>query len=240
MQNDIEELRRLLEKNFAKKIEIVIGRSFDYKDPRTLPTNIGKMLCFHEKYTLGDVNYLDISYFSGWQELEFYLRRVENACIVLPLFLFDRSGLSIKTSPNEFKEIDPSGKYWKQVGFIYTTPKRMQFFSLPDWHAPVFSDLPIGSYEEKAKRSLEEEVRVYDSYLSGKMYVFTIRCMGEVFYRFDASGLPKKECQQKIFHKLMLLKRKLEEEVEGLEKVDVKIRRIGVKKYHGKEEKAKF
>lgn len=82
----------------------------------------------------------------------------EEHAVVLPLFLYDHSGITMKTSP--FMCPWDSG----QVGYIYATLEdlRKEF------------DLPEQELREKGKEILEGEVKHYDQYLTGDVYGFTL------------------------------------------------------------------
>jgi len=82
--------------------------------------NLGTMACFHRRYTLGDE---DIPFssddFNGWDEMEAYIYKELKALIVLPLYLYDHSGITINTTG--FSCRWDSG----QVGFIYITKDKI-------------------------------------------------------------------------------------------------------------------
>jgi hypothetical protein len=124
-------------------------------DPREYE-NLGKMVCFHKLYTLGDKTDLNSDMFSGWEELYDHLKKVKKAIIILSLYLYDHSGISMKVGsfqgylPQGHAEFD-SG----QVGFIYCTEKDLK---------------RIGITKARAEKSLMAEVEVYNQYLQGDIY----------------------------------------------------------------------
>ena len=135
------------------------------QDPREW-CNIGNMICFHKRYTLGDEHDMDCRDFQGWDNMEAYLRS-KGAVKVLPLYLYDHSGLRMKIGsfdgllPQGHAEFD-SG----QVGFIVAN-----------------RDLVLKKYNRKhltkkllakVEKTLREEVDVYDQYLSGQVYGYVI------------------------------------------------------------------
>ena len=93
----------------------------DPTDPRS-DDNIGIMVCFHKRYTLGDKTDLTSDQFGGWAELEAYLKKELKAVVILPLYLYDHSGISIHT----FKHGQHYSWDGGQVGFIYTTKEKMK------------------------------------------------------------------------------------------------------------------
>lgn len=91
-----------------------IVRDPDPENPRN-QDNTGHMVCFHSKYDLGDQFSLAPSEFTGWEELKQALITRFDASTILPLYLLDHSGLTLRTTP--FSDPWDSG----QVGFIYAT-----------------------------------------------------------------------------------------------------------------------
>lgn len=98
----------------------------DAPNPRKEFDCFGKMVCFHRRYDLGDKHDLKAEDFNGWDELEAYLKEDLKAAVVLPLYLYDHSGITINTTG--FSCPWDSG----QVGFTYATEGR-DFKIHPDW-----------------------------------------------------------------------------------------------------------
>jgi hypothetical protein len=127
----------------------------DPLDPRE-DKNYSTMLCFHKRYSLGDKTDLKSSDFNGWEEVREHLIKVEKAIVILPLYLYDHSGISMKVGSFQgllsqgHAEFD-SG----QVGFIYLTKQELK-----DW----------GIKKNKAEQYLINEVEVYNEYLQGDVY----------------------------------------------------------------------
>lgn len=104
--------------------------------------NVGTMACWHSRHRLGDEQ--------PKEDPQTYLNRLPKGTIILPLYLYDHSGLTIATHP--FSCPWDSGK----VGFIYVTPEKAK----AEW--------PKARYWRKAaKRYLEQEVKTYDRWLTG-------------------------------------------------------------------------
>lgn len=137
-------------------------------NPRILNDNFGHMVCFHRDYILGDKHTLDESNFSSWDEIRQYLVQVENAIIILPLYLFDHSGLTMQTTPF----YDPWDSM--RVGFIYcNTEDIKECFLLKD-----SSEITPGILKT-AENNLIYEVKEYDEYLRGDVYGFILYKDGE-------------------------------------------------------------
>lgn len=112
--------------------------------------NAGTMVCF-SRYDLGDKHDYKQSDFNSWDELKKLLIK-NGAHIVLPLRLYDHSGISISTS-TEY----PFNDRWdsSMVGFIFITKEAMK---REGWN------------KKRATAYLQSEVEVYNQYLSGDVY----------------------------------------------------------------------
>lgn len=171
------------------EIDIVVDDSAE--SPREWD-NAGKMVCQHGRYVLGDEQYensnanswrewfayyvlenyatLDLKcydtygYFEDEEEIEKVWKWIEKNMIVLPLFLYDHSGLSISTSRTCRWD---SG----QVGFMYITKKK----AIKEWGNKKFTS----AVREKALNCLMAELDVYDEYLRGNIFGYQINKIGD-------------------------------------------------------------
>jgi len=116
-------------------------------------SNLGVMACWHRRYNLGDVQ--------PKQDAEDWL--AENApegSIVLPLYLYDHSGITMSTSG--FSCAWDSG----QVGVIVATPARIrEMFMVKRITKKV---------RERATECLVSEVKSYDDFITGNVWGYTI------------------------------------------------------------------
>jgi len=143
-----------------EKLRLKIEQEKDPTDPREIRDNLGIMVAFHKRYNLGDKTDLTSDQFNSWDELKEYLIKHEKAKVILPLYLLDHGGLAMRTEP--FFE-DPGGWDSGQVGFIYTTDKRIKEF---------YGDKKPS--EKEIEEALESEVRDYNDYLEGNVYRFVL------------------------------------------------------------------
>jgi hypothetical protein len=136
-------------------------------DPRE-DGSITHMICFHNRYNLGDKHD-----FYNPDAVEDYIAEVN--AIWLPLYLYDHSGISMSTNKNY-----PFNCPWDsgQVGVIYIT--------LDDIRAEMARPKPLKKGQknpdlapikhitkadrERVIQMLESEVSVYNSYLTGDVY----------------------------------------------------------------------
>jgi hypothetical protein len=132
----------------------------DPQSPRE-DDNLGTMAAFHGRYSLGDK---DIPFtskdFGSFAEMEEHITNTLDAAAILPLYLYDHSGITMATTP--FSCRWDSG----QVGFIYITKAKLR-----KEHGVKRLNLEL---IEKAIASLESEVKTYNQYLTGDIYGFSV------------------------------------------------------------------
>lgn len=140
--------------------KIIIKPDSNPESPREWD-NMTEMICFHRKYSLGDNNpCFQERDFSSFQELHDEIHRQCNVAAILPMYLYDHSGLSIST-----KQFDcrwDSG----QVGFIFITKETM----IENFGG---KNLTV-KMQQKAVEICESDVKTYDQYLSNEVYRFEI------------------------------------------------------------------
>lgn len=122
--------------------------------------NIGKMICFHRRYDLGDKHDYRHEDYGGWEAMEAAIREKEEVAVILPLYLYDHSGITINTTG--FSCGWDSG----QVGFIFVSKAKLREFYL--------KKRLTASFLEKVKEWLRDEVKTYDQYLTGDVYGYVI------------------------------------------------------------------
>lgn len=141
-----------MEKNFrGYSISVVLDES--PSSPREWD-NLGTLIGWHNRYNIGDKNP-----FGNPQEAQEYFE--ENKSIVLPVYMYDHSGVTLSTKP--FSCPWDSG----QVGFIYCDLSK----ALKEFNAAEVSDDLI----EKVKKSLQCELEVYDKYQRGEVFGYIVK-----------------------------------------------------------------
>jgi hypothetical protein len=141
--------REMKDRGYTIKIE----QDPEPQNPRTDWDNFGKMVAFHPRYDLGDK--------SDMKREELLKEIAKKDVVALPLYLYDHSGLAIRTS--RFME-DPGGWDTSFVGYIYATPAMIK-----KEYGKVTPETIA-----KAKEVLQGEVTNYDAYLSGDVYGYTV------------------------------------------------------------------
>jgi len=137
------------------KYKIEIFPDDDPMNPRTDYDPLGSMICFHRRYRLGDKHD-----FSDPDDARMFLKNKRRIAIVLPLYLYDHSGITMSTSP--FSCPWDSG----QVGWIYITREKVR----EEYGCKRISKKMI----ERVKGYLINEVKEYDQYLTGDVYGYCI------------------------------------------------------------------
>jgi len=135
--------------------QVEVEQDLDVTDPRADYDHVGTMVCWHGRYQLGDEQPKE-----EW--FDYYKREIEPhevGGVVLPLYLYDHSGITMSTSAYSCPW--DSG----QVGWIYCTRKQVE--------EECNGDL------ELAKKNLEYEVLEYDQYLRGDVYTVTVYTVHE-------------------------------------------------------------
>jgi len=129
-------------------------------NPRKEYDHLGKMVCFHKRYDLGDNTDLESAMFDSWEELKQHLIKNEKASVILPVYMYDHSGLTVKTTP--FSCRWDSG----QIGFIYCTDTKIRScYGVKRITAPL---------RVMAYAALGAEVMQYDKYLRRDYYGYQI------------------------------------------------------------------
>ena len=139
------------------------------------------MVCFHKRYILGHKH--------DFHDVEEFKEFIGSADIVaLPLFLYDHSGITMKTTP--FSCGWDSG----QVGFIYATREQI----LKEYGVKKVTS----KIREKVEKLLIAEVDTYDKYLTGEVFGFIIEKNGDIedicYGFYDTPENIIKECKSII------------------------------------------
>jgi hypothetical protein len=135
-----------------KKFELEVVQDTDPESPRTWD-NLGTMVCFHKRYELGDKTDYRTEDYDSWEELKEGIIKNEGEVVILPLYLYDHSGITMSTSPFDCRW--DSG----QVGFIFVSKYKIK---------------KEGIDETKIEEYLKGEVETYDQYLTGDVWGYKV------------------------------------------------------------------
>jgi len=147
--------------------KVKLYQEFEPWDPREWD-NLGRMLCAHKRYRLGDP--LDIAApgwseywadrFSGWGEVRRAIWRDFDAVVVIPLYMYDHSGITIRTYP--FASHWDSGK----IGYIWASRKDV----MECYSRERMSD----KLRDRVEKVLVGEVETYDQYVTNDVYGWVV------------------------------------------------------------------
>lgn len=87
----------------GRKLRIIQDES--PQSPREWDNN-GWMVCLHTRYDLGDKHDYRSEDHAGWGALKAQIEKDHDVVVILPLYLFDHSGLSIRTTSDQFSMCD--------------------------------------------------------------------------------------------------------------------------------------
>jgi len=137
-----------------KNVTVNIKSDNDPESPREW-NNLGAMVCWHRRYNLGDKNY-----FTNPEDFQEWVK--DNPSIILPLYLYDHSGITMSTT--SFSCQWDSG----QVGYIYVTYEDIK--KEYGWKYITIARI------KKITEYLKNEVSIYDDYLTGNVYGYVTTC----------------------------------------------------------------
>jgi hypothetical protein len=134
------------------RIEVYVDE--DPMNPRD-HENLGKMVCGHRRYLLGDTQINDYNHIIN------FLKTVEkDGAVTLPLYLYDHSGITMNTTGFAC----PWDSGW--VGFIYASKEEIR--RQMGWKNIT------KKRREIVEQWLVDEVEEYDQYLRGDVYGFEV------------------------------------------------------------------
>lgn len=155
----------------------------DARNPRPDYDHLGTMVCWHPDYTLGDFQItapngrgavdepFERDDFQSLEAFVRWLKLAKQATVVLPLYLYDHSGITMRVGHAGDNPFDSAGWDSSDVGAIFTTPARIAELCGDERYVPRDFD---GTHEEWITEQLENEVKEYDSYLTGDVYGYII------------------------------------------------------------------
>ena len=114
--------------------------------------NLTRMVCFHNRYKLGDDHDYNKGDYNSFAELKEAIENNENVLLIKPLYMYEHSGVTISTEP--FSCNFDSG----QIGWVYITKETQELTGAP---------------MDTLDRQLLGEVETYDQELRNDVYSFT-------------------------------------------------------------------
>jgi len=142
----------------GRKVIIVVD--VDPQDPINDSDGNAVFVCFHKRYSLGTKNHgYKSSDFSSWDELEAAIIKKEKPTVILPIYMYDHSGISISTS-HEY----PYNDQWDagMIGYVFCTPKMVK-----EWYGVKSIN---GAIKKRVTKDLVSQVKTYSQYLENDVY----------------------------------------------------------------------
>ena len=138
---------------FVKDSEVIFN-------PRTEYDCFSNMVCFHNRYRLGDKHNYNKNDYNSWEELKNAITKDNDIFLIYPLYMYEHSGVSLSIEP--FSCPFDSG----QIGFVFVTKQMIrESFSIKRC---------TKKYETKALDNIKSELSEYVSYLNGESYEYVI------------------------------------------------------------------
>jgi hypothetical protein len=133
-------------------IIVKVMQDTDAESPRSWD-NLGVMACWHRRYNLGDVQ-------PKQDPQEWLKENAPKGSVVLPLYLYDHSGITMSTGS--------FGCPWDsgQVGYIVATPEAIR--------KNFMKKRITAKMREQVEAILKSEVKIYDDFLTGNVWGYTI------------------------------------------------------------------
>jgi hypothetical protein len=145
--------------------------------------NLGKIFYGHKRYVLGEVDVRkEFEDCYSWDDVEKRIIELYDPLVILPLYLYDHSVLRIKIGDFYDSQLPQGYAYFDtgMVGFVIAEKDKVR----KEYKVKRISK----KLREQVKQILEDEIDVFDKYLSGQVYAYSIEdtdiaCSG--FYDYD-------------------------------------------------------
>ena len=129
------------------------------QNPRTEFDNITRMICFHNRYALGDNHSYKSGNYDSLDDLREQIMKDHNPVVIKPLWLYDHSGITISTG--SFSCPWDSG----QVGWVFISREE----AIKNWGKVEESELKV-----LCGKAIDCDVETYDDYLTGNVFGYVL------------------------------------------------------------------
>ena len=120
----------------------------------------------NDSMNLSDSQYENIMEFANADVLYAAIKKHTKAAL-LPVYLYDHSGISISTCSRKFSMFDPARWDWGISGIIYCTESKIK----KEYDVSEVTD----ETRKKAEDALRQEIKTLDMYFSGDVYEYTLQ-----------------------------------------------------------------
>jgi hypothetical protein len=149
----------VLETKNYKGYEIKVVSDNTPDSPRNWD-NLGTMVCFHRGYDLGDSHNYKKTDYNSWSELKEAIIKKEDVAVILPLYLYDHSGITMNTTGFDCRW--DSG----QIGFIFISKEKIR----KEYGIKRVTQ----KWKDRIKQYLIGEVETYDTYIRGEVVGYQV------------------------------------------------------------------
>lgn len=143
-----------LDRLLSNELKLEVVQDDDTYSPRD-NSNAG-ILCVASNHITNETHDFDIHKHKNWGQVEKWLRAKKGAIAVIPVYLYNHSGIFINTTGFDCKW--DSG----QAGLYYTT--KLQYMECVDNYLET----------SKIKQVLEQEIEALNKYFTGDIYAYKI------------------------------------------------------------------
>lgn len=140
---------------------VEVTYDMDPESPREWD-NACRLVMSHNRYRFPNEADVDFDAYDGWDEVEKALRSKHRAHLIVPVYMYDHSGLAFRAGRG-FGDVDSGRWDWGQVGFAYLTKSDLR----REWGKDQ-------EREQKALASIEAELDAYESFVNGNVYCFSV------------------------------------------------------------------
>ena len=205
-----------------KGYTIEISQDDDAENPRdpNYQDNIGKLLTVNKNYNIGEIDlYNRYPDAENWQDVEKEIQKEFNPIVMLPVYMYDHSGLRFKIGsfqgylPQGHAEFD-SGK----IGYIIATKEtiRENYQLKPGQRITK-------AIKEKAKGLLESEIETLDQWSCGDVYGYNIEETGDSCWGFYGQETAIQEAKESIDYEIEIQRQKKQKTLKTLIKNKVNL-----------------
>jgi len=134
---------------------VTVKQDTDPQSPREWD-NLAKIICFHSRYNIGEKHDYKHGDYSSFSEMGEDIIRKENAAVIMPIYMYDHSGICISTKP--FSCPWDSG----QIGWAVVSKEMAR----KEYSCKRVTKAIIA----KITSVVEGEIETYSQYLEGDVY----------------------------------------------------------------------
>ena len=146
-------------------VSLYADEDASYLNPRD-NDNLGRMVCFHKRYTIGDKHTYREDDYTSWTEVLEAIEAEEGLlAIACAIYMIDHSGTALRVG-NDFSDCDPGDWDSGQVGWVFVTRAAMDKEYGATWDTEQLA---------QARKCIDSEVNEYGRWANGEVYGYVVR-----------------------------------------------------------------